>query len=156
MVAGVVVAVVAEVGVAVDTVVEAESKSGDGSWDSDDEREQIRPNCKVQLEAPKVSVQLMGLRLSDNDDEDVARAVSNGEVPSYSLEAQLGDPLRGAAIRRRAVELSSGSQALFFSMAMSSQFQWLLLKDVWLPAPIAVARPSISLVVLQAYCCKTA
>ncbi|KAG0562877.1 hypothetical protein KC19_9G178800 [Ceratodon purpureus] len=86
-------------------------KSGDGVWDSDDEREQMRmrsPGCEVQPQAPKVPVQLMGMGLEDNEDEDIARAVSNGEVPSYSLETQLGDPLRGAAIRRRAVELTTG------------------------------------------------
>ena len=83
------------------------SKSGDDLY-SDDEREQIRPSCQVQPEAPKVPVQLMGMGLSDNEDEDIARAVSNGDVPSYSLETQLGDPLRGASIRRRAVELSTG------------------------------------------------
>lgn len=85
------------------------SKSGDGSWDSDDERDQItRPSCQVQPEAPKVPVELMGMGLSENEDEDIARAVCNGDVPSYSLETQLGDPLRGAAIRRRAVELTTG------------------------------------------------
>lgn len=84
------------------------SKSGDGSWDSDDERDQIRSSCKVLPEAPKVPVELMGLGLSDNRDEDIARAVCNGDVPSYSLETELGDPFRGAAVRRRAVELITG------------------------------------------------
>jgi hydroxymethylglutaryl-CoA reductase (NADPH) len=81
-------------------------KSGDGAWDSDDEREQ--KGCQVQPEAPKVPVQLMGMGLGENEDEDIARAVSNGEVPSYSLETQLRDSLRGAAVRRRAVEMASG------------------------------------------------
>lgn len=84
------------------------SKSSDGSWDSDDERDQIRTSCKVLPEAPKVPVELMGLGLSDNRDEDIARAVCNGDVPSYSLETELGDPFRGAAVRRRAVELITG------------------------------------------------
>lgn len=83
------------------------SKSGDGSWDSDDEI-RCQPSCQVAPEAPKVPVQLMGMGLGDNEDEDIARAVSSGEVPSHSLETQLGDPLRGAAIRRRAVELTTG------------------------------------------------
>lgn len=87
------------------------SKSNDGSWDSDDEREHLRhlrPSCQMQPEAPKPPVQLMGMGLSDNEDEEIARAVSNGDVPSYSLETQLGDTLRAAAIRRRAVELNTG------------------------------------------------
>lgn len=84
------------------------SKSCDGAWDSDEERECIRPNCQVASEAPKAVVQLMGVSLSENEDEDIARAVSNGDVPSYSLESQIGDPLRAAAIRRRSVEMTTG------------------------------------------------
>lgn len=83
-------------------------KSGDGSWDSDEERECVKPSCQVVPEAPKAPVKLMGMGLCDNEDEDIARAVSNGDVPSYSLETQLGDTLRAASIRRRAVELTTG------------------------------------------------
>ncbi|XP_024363474.1 3-hydroxy-3-methylglutaryl coenzyme A reductase 1 [Physcomitrium patens] len=83
-------------------------KSGDGSWDSDEERECVKSSCQVVPEAPKAPVQLMGVGLCDNEDEDIARAVSNGDVPSYSLETQLGDTLRAASIRRRAVELTTG------------------------------------------------
>lgn len=80
------------------------SKSGDGSWDSDDEREH-RQVCETQSDRPPV--QLKGMILGENDDEDIARAVSEGEVPSYSLENDLGDTLRAASIRRRSVELTT-------------------------------------------------
>jgi hydroxymethylglutaryl-CoA reductase (NADPH) len=83
-------------------------KNGDGSWDSDDERDNLRSNCQVKPEVVRPPLQLDGTPLSSKEDEDIARAVSKGAVPSYSLETELGDTLRGATVRRRAVELTTG------------------------------------------------
>lgn len=83
-------------------------KSGDGSWDSDDERENLRQNGQVQPEVVRTRVQLKGRTVRDNEDEDIARAVSTGTVSSYSLETELGDSLRATSVRRRAVELTTG------------------------------------------------
>lgn len=42
------------------------------------------------------------------DDEEIIKSVVSGSTPSYSLEAKLGDCRRAAAIRREALQRSSG------------------------------------------------
>jgi hydroxymethylglutaryl-CoA reductase (NADPH) len=47
--------------------------------------------------------------LGDNEDEDIAAAVSGGKVASYSLESALGGDCRRATwVRRRALEMTTG------------------------------------------------
>lgn len=46
--------------------------------------------------------------LSLHDDEEMIKSVVSGSTPSYSLEAKLGDCKRAAAIRREALQRSSG------------------------------------------------
>ena len=56
----------------------------------------------------KAEVQLKGIALGDNEDGDIAAAVCNGSVASYSLESSLGDCKRAALVRRSALELMTG------------------------------------------------
>eukprot|EP00250_Pteridium_aquilinum_P013117 c21142_g1_i1 orf=506-2233(-) len=58
--------------------------------------------------APRPAMRLKGQALKENTDEDIAFAVSVGEVPSYSLEGDLGDSTRAASVRKRAVEMMTG------------------------------------------------
>ncbi|CAI6011542.1 unnamed protein product [Closterium sp. NIES-65] len=51
---------------------------------------------------------LQDVPLQDLPDDDIARAVARGAIPMHSLEAQLGNTLRAAAVRRRAVEIKTG------------------------------------------------
>jgi hydroxymethylglutaryl-CoA reductase (NADPH) len=87
------------------------NKSSDGPWDLDDVRQNIPAKCQAADETtriPRPAVQLRGKSLGDNADADIASAVSDGTVPSYSLESELGDCARAASIRRQAVELTTG------------------------------------------------
>eukprot|EP00249_Psilotum_nudum_P033900 c5187_g2_i1 orf=425-2224(+) len=114
------------------------SKSPDEAWDSDEEGEafvdapkplrvtklpqvqalpprlrasrlHVEVPAKQQVEtAPKHHTQLKIQSLAANSDEDIACAVSNGEVSCHSLEVELGDCDRAASVRRRAVELMTG------------------------------------------------
>ncbi|KAG6554089.1 hypothetical protein Mapa_004004 [Marchantia paleacea] len=88
------------------------NKSIDGSWDSEDYRV-AGVNCQAQPESCTPSISrspalLKGKSLKDHSNEDISEAVRNGETPSYSLEAELEDCERAAAVRRRAVELTTG------------------------------------------------
>ncbi|GJP62321.1 hypothetical protein CLOP_g19401 [Closterium sp. NIES-67] len=59
--------------------------------------------------APKsCGVKLQDVPLQDLPDDDIAHAVARGAIPMHSLEAQLGNTLRAAAVRRRAVEIKTG------------------------------------------------
>ncbi|KAE8010776.1 hypothetical protein FH972_007112 [Carpinus fangiana] len=48
------------------------------------------------------------LKPLSEDDEEIIKSVVSGSTPSYSLEAKLGDCRRAAAIRREALQRSSG------------------------------------------------
>eukprot|EP00897_Mesotaenium_endlicherianum_P009773 jgi/Mesen1/8824/ME000053S08232 len=80
--------------------------------DSDEEREDTSltptPNSRPPLNPRKASAVQDGRVLADADNEALARAVFSGEVPSHSLESQLGDCQRAVEVRRRAVELKTG------------------------------------------------
>lgn len=65
-----------------------------------------RPPRPVGVPRPKL--ELKGQALMENDDEEIACAVSVGEVPSYALEGDLGDCARAASVRKRAVEMMTG------------------------------------------------
>ncbi|GJP62322.1 hypothetical protein CLOP_g19402, partial [Closterium sp. NIES-67] len=54
------------------------------------------------------SSSLLDVPLQDLPDDDIAHAVARGAIPMHSLEAQLGNTLRAAAVRRRAVEIKTG------------------------------------------------
>lgn len=84
------------------------SKGPDGSWDTEDLK-QAGVNCQGEACAPliKAPALLKGKVFKDHTDEELSHAVANGEAPSYSLEAELGDCERSAGVRRRAVELST-------------------------------------------------
>ncbi|KAJ7568547.1 hypothetical protein O6H91_01G037200 [Diphasiastrum complanatum] len=83
-------------------------KSADEPISYGEYKNQVAPegSCLPDLKAEqKKDIKLNGTALADNEDEDLALAVSSGKVPSYSLEAQLGDCTRAAAIRKRGTEL---------------------------------------------------
>ncbi|KAK2377479.1 3-hydroxy-3-methylglutaryl-coenzyme A reductase 1 [Trifolium repens] len=54
-----------------------------------------------KLTAPKPS-------FFSEDDDEIVNSVVEGEIPSYSLESRLGDCFRAAAIRREALQRTSG------------------------------------------------
>merc|ERR1711915_320371 len=60
----------------------------------------------IRPSAPQV--QLNGISLGDNKDDDIAAAVCKGTVASYSLESSLGDCMRSARVRRRSLEMMTG------------------------------------------------
>jgi len=99
------------------------SKSGDddGPWDLDDDdhvsrgnipRRRSCSNRRAQtptIPTPPPPMQLLsGKTLGEHTDEDIASAIREGAVPSYSLETVLVDCGRAASVRRRAVELTTG------------------------------------------------
>ncbi|GLJ54540.1 hypothetical protein SUGI_1171370 [Cryptomeria japonica] len=64
---------------------------------------------------PKKKLSLGNLRSSskelpfgDNEDANIAVAVCNGTIASYSLESSLGDCKRAASVRRTALDLMTG------------------------------------------------
>ncbi|CAI5519631.1 unnamed protein product [Closterium sp. Naga37s-1] len=61
--------------------------------------------CTFKLDS---SFSLPDVPLQDLPDDDIARAVARGAIPIHSLETQLGNTLRAAAVRRRAVEIKTG------------------------------------------------
>ncbi|GLJ22289.1 hypothetical protein SUGI_0419400 [Cryptomeria japonica] len=63
---------------------------------------------KEEIVAKKPEVQLKGINLGENEDGDIAAAVCNGTVASYSLESSLGDCKRATSVRRRALEIMTG------------------------------------------------
>ncbi|GAQ81545.1 hydroxymethylglutaryl-CoA reductase (NADPH) [Klebsormidium nitens] len=52
--------------------------------------------------------QLDGRTLVDQEDERIARAVAVGELPSHTLETELGDCQRAVVVRKRSAELRTG------------------------------------------------
>ncbi|CAI5513884.1 unnamed protein product [Closterium sp. Naga37s-1] len=62
-------------------------------------------SCTFKLDS---SSSLPDIPLQDLPDDDIARAVARGAIPMHSLETQLGNTLRAAAVRRRAVEIKTG------------------------------------------------
>ncbi|CAI5987554.1 unnamed protein product [Closterium sp. NIES-64] len=62
-------------------------------------------SCTFKLDS---SSSLPDVPLQDLPDDDIARAVARGAIPMHSLETQLGNTLRAAAVRRRAVEIKTG------------------------------------------------
>uniref|UniRef100_A0A0G7ZNU6 3-hydroxy-3-methylglutaryl coenzyme A reductase n=1 Tax=Picea glauca TaxID=3330 RepID=A0A0G7ZNU6_PICGL len=84
-----------------------------GGNDDDDVREELKlispaPKEEVAIKPSPPQVQLKGISLGDNEDDDIATAVCNGTVASYSLEATLGDCTRSARVRRKALEMMTG------------------------------------------------
>eukprot|EP00253_Pinus_taeda_P010555 PITA_10555 len=66
------------------------------------------PPPQVQHQ-PKGDGAILTSSLGDNEDEDIAAAVSCSQVASYSLESALGgDCRRAASVRRRALEMTTG------------------------------------------------
>ncbi|XP_057862727.1 3-hydroxy-3-methylglutaryl-coenzyme A reductase 1-like [Cryptomeria japonica] len=63
---------------------------------------------REEIVVKKPEVQLKGNTLGENEDGDIAAAVCNGTVASYSLESSLGDCKRAASVRRRALEIMTG------------------------------------------------
>ncbi|MCO5555365.1 hypothetical protein L7F22_008911 [Adiantum nelumboides] len=90
-------------------------RSGDGQWDFNEEARALiqecngtKLDCIATSHAPEPTRKPKGIDMQENTDEDIALAVSSGTVPSYSLEASIGDPQRAALIRKRAVEILTG------------------------------------------------
>ncbi|KAH7523362.1 3-hydroxy-3-methylglutaryl-coenzyme A reductase 1 [Ziziphus jujuba] len=46
--------------------------------------------------------------LSSHEDEEIVKSVVDGTIPSYSLESQIGDCKRAAAVRREAIQRTTG------------------------------------------------
>ncbi|GLJ22291.1 hypothetical protein SUGI_0419440 [Cryptomeria japonica] len=63
---------------------------------------------KEEIVVKKPEVQLKGINIGDNEDGDIAAALCNGTIASYSLETSLGDCKRAASVRRRALEIMTG------------------------------------------------
>lgn len=97
--------------------------SGMDHSESDEEREDIAANrtsvrsshdrdrssaLNQKQSIPRAQLKLDGKSLKDLEDEELAMAVSNGQVASHSLESELGDCYRAVVVRRRAVELKTG------------------------------------------------
>ncbi|KAH7280334.1 hypothetical protein KP509_37G062200 [Ceratopteris richardii] len=93
-------------------------RSADGQWDFNEEAEVLIKECNVinpghtTTEVPEIPEAVKQPKVMDthdnSTDEEMAYAVSTGAVASYSLESSLGDAKRAAAIRKRAVELTTG------------------------------------------------
>jgi len=66
------------------------------------------PEEEVAVKPSPPQVQLKGISLGDHEDDDIAAAICNGTVASYSLESALGDCRRSAWVRRRALEMMTG------------------------------------------------
>ncbi|GLJ54541.1 hypothetical protein SUGI_1171380 [Cryptomeria japonica] len=88
------------------------SKGNDGSWDDFNmEADFNTPPTTCEMAAKeeivfrKPEVQLKGIALGDNEDANIAAAVCNGTVASYSLESSLGDCKRAASVRRTALKI---------------------------------------------------
>ncbi|CAN6563534.1 unnamed protein product [Malus baccata var. baccata] len=92
----------------VQSFVSPNSSAAHGPWNDD---VVVRQNSSVNLtalpssstsaayESPALSV----------DDEEIIKSVVDGTTPSYSLESTLGDCRRAAAIRREALQRTTGS-----------------------------------------------
>lgn len=86
-------------------------KAVDGQWDFDFQTNGLDQSSggskPIPASNPILSpqVQLRSQTLHENDDGDIAYAVSRGSIPSHSLEANLGDCERAASIRKRAIEI---------------------------------------------------
>lgn len=91
----------------IDYVQNFVSKGVDGGWETENFRQPERNCLNEPCVAIKAPVLLKGQILKDYSDEELSQAVTNGEAPSYSLEAELDDCERAAAVRRRAVELTT-------------------------------------------------
>ncbi|KAL2479191.1 hydroxy methylglutaryl CoA reductase 1 [Forsythia ovata] len=66
------------------------------------------PKPKSKLDKIDAADQLPALPFSSEVDEEIIKSVVEGKIPSYSLESQLGDTRRAAAIRREALQRISG------------------------------------------------
>eukprot|EP00253_Pinus_taeda_P034703 PITA_34703 len=67
-----------------------------------------QPSCPQVPQQTKGDATILTSLMGDNEDEDIAAAVSCGKVASYSLESALGGGCRRAAsVRRRALEMTT-------------------------------------------------
>lgn len=110
-------------------ITNSKTNGGEGpaSWEEEEEELMSPPPCvrpisnedivvkpyqppPPQLQhQPKEGGAILSSLLGDNEDEDIAVAVSAGKVASYSLESALGGDCRRATwVRRRALEMTTG------------------------------------------------
>ncbi|XP_010530977.1 PREDICTED: 3-hydroxy-3-methylglutaryl-coenzyme A reductase-like isoform X2 [Tarenaya hassleriana] len=61
---------------------------------------------------PKSIDPLVPMRLDSEEDEAIVKSVVEGTIPSYSLETKLGDCKRAAAIRREALQRTTGKSLI--------------------------------------------
>lgn len=78
------------------------------SWEDDEivDASSYIPIPKIMDPPPAPAPHLISS--SSAEDEEIVKSVVNGAVPSYALEAQLGDCHRAASIRREAVQRMTG------------------------------------------------
>lgn len=82
------------------------------AWDLDGSVADPSPPCSQTFISP-ISSKILDSEtvistLSSEEDHDVVESVVDGTVPSYSLESRLGDCRRAAAIRREALQRTTG------------------------------------------------
>jgi hydroxymethylglutaryl-CoA reductase (NADPH) len=102
------------------SIIPRASHDHDDVWDVDNNAKKDSrtpgPACPAAIDyslvPPKVVVPCNNGTASANaeedDDEEIIKSVVSGSTPSYSLEVKLGDCRRAAAIRREALQRSSG------------------------------------------------
>ncbi|KAH6786192.1 hydroxy methylglutaryl CoA reductase 1 [Perilla frutescens var. hirtella] len=85
---------------------------GRASHEDDDEEEEIiiddAAPCKIIKDIHVQTTVAEEAKALPEEDEEIVKAVVEGRVPSYSLESKLGDCRRAAAIRREALQRTTG------------------------------------------------
>lgn len=94
------------------------SRASNDAWDlEDDVVERPQQNfhdhrlvtCPTPTPAPRlINPDPIVSAISSAEDEEIVESVLNGAIPSYSLETKLGDCKRAAAIRREALQRTTG------------------------------------------------
>lgn len=77
------------------------------AWDLDDAEPNFLINDNGRHVGPNLDRQVVPT-LASEEDEEIIKSVVEGTLPSYSLESRLGDCNRAAAIRREALQRTTG------------------------------------------------
>ncbi|CAA0816814.1 hydroxy methylglutaryl CoA reductase 1 [Striga hermonthica] len=75
---------------------------------SDCEGPMLKEDARAAAPKPDVSGKTVYHQSISSDDEEIVKSVVEGRTPSYSLETKLGDCRRAAAIRREALQRTTG------------------------------------------------
>ena len=80
----------------------------DDAWDAEDDLLQEDSGPRPCSAAAAIDYSPPLIVVSSEEEEEIIRSVVAGSVPSHSLESRLGDCRRAAAIRREALERTTG------------------------------------------------